>query len=135
MGAVEVVAVRTAIRQVRGDHFSALGIELGEGECACFHDGLDRPEINACHLFWGDEMAEFDDYRLEVFQARQLARVQAVAEKHGLSPLLVMAVYGLVTGFRLAEAEGADVAELSRRLNVVMEEVELPWKLSATLLD
>jgi len=80
-------------------------------------------------------MAEFDDYRLEVFQARQLARVQAVAEKHGLSPLLVMAVYGLVTGFRLAEAEGADVAELSRRLNVVMEEVELPWKLSATLLD
>jgi len=41
----------------------------------------------------------------------------------------------LVTGFRLAEAEGADVAELSRRLNVVMEEVELPWKLSATLLD
>ena len=80
-------------------------------------------------------MAEFDDDRLEVIQARLRSRARAAAEKHGLSPLLVMAVNGLVMGFRLAEAEGADVEELIRRLNAAMEEEELPWKLSTTLLD
>ena len=79
-------------------------------------------------------MAKFDDDRLKVIQARLRARARAAAEKHGLSPLLVMAVNGLVMGFRLAEAEGADVEELIRRLNAAMEE-ELPWKLSTTLLD
>jgi hypothetical protein len=80
-------------------------------------------------------MAEFDDDRLEVIQARLRARAQAAAEKHWLSPLLAMAVNRLIMGFRLAEAEGADVEELSRRLNAAMEEVELPWKLRTTLLD